>query len=303
VPFSLATYNVKSLVPPRSDADRARLPAKLDALATALRRLNADVVALQEIGPPELAQELVDRLSDLGYSDPVLGTADGRGIRCALLARPPLLEVTVHTADALSFPVFRAGDPGPFGTRIPLRRGIVHATVDAGDLGAVHVLVAHFKSRLPVPLRDAAGAEVPDESALGRAEGLVRSLVWRAAEALQLRRLVDAIVQAQPAAHVAIAGDFNDTSESPVLNALRSAGPGALFDCTTVIPEAERFSILHLGRGTQIDHVLVTAGLRAHLRSAEFANADLRDHGPSVPGVEEELTIDSDHAPLVVRFA
>jgi endonuclease/exonuclease/phosphatase family metal-dependent hydrolase len=303
VPLSLATYNVKNLLQPRTEADRARLPAKLDALATALRRLNADVVALQEIGPPELAQELVARLSDLGYADPTLGTADARGIRCALLARPPLLDVTVHAADALSFPIFRAGDPEPFGARIPLRRGIVHATVDAGDLGAVHVLVAHFKSRLPVPLRDEAGAEIADESALGHAEGLVRSLVWRAAESLHVRRLVDAIVRAQPTAHVAVAGDLNDTPESPVSSALRSAGAGALFDCATGIPEAARFSVLHDGRGTQIDHVLVTAGLRAHLRSAEFANEDLRDHGPSIPGFEEELTIDSDHAPLIVRFA
>jgi endonuclease/exonuclease/phosphatase family metal-dependent hydrolase len=303
LPLSLATYNVKSLLPPRSDADRARLPAKLDALATTLRRLNADVVALQEIGPAELVQELVDRLSDLGYADPTLGTPDARGIRCALLARPPLLAVTVHTASALSFPVFRAGDPEPFGARIPLRRGIVHATVDAGELGAVHVLVAHFKSRLPVPLRDQAGAEVADESSLGRAEGLVRSLVWRAAEALHVRRLVDAIVHAHPRAHVAVAGDLNDTPESPVSHALQSAGLAALYDCTTEIPDAARFSVLHDGRGRQIDHVLVTGGLRARLRSAEFVNADLREHGPTIPGVEEELTIDSDHAPLVVRFA
>jgi endonuclease/exonuclease/phosphatase family metal-dependent hydrolase len=209
----------------------------------------------------------------------------------------------VHTAEALPFPVFRRGDPEPFGTRIPLRRGIVQATIDGGDLGPVHVLVAHFKSRLAVPLREAGGSELTEATSLSRAEGLVRSLVWRAAEALQMRRLVDAIVAADPGAHVAVAGDLNDTADSPVSSAVRSAGPGALFDCTLGIPEGERFSVLHEGRGAQIDHVLVTAGLHARLRSAEFANAGLRDHGPTVPGAAEVLTVDSDHAPLLVRFA
>jgi endonuclease/exonuclease/phosphatase family metal-dependent hydrolase len=302
MPLSIATFNVKNLLPPRSDAERSRLPAKLDAVAATLRTANADVVALQEIGPTEIARALAGRLDGLGYGEPLLGPADSRGIRCATFTRAPVRERSVHAAESLPFPVFRAGDAAPFGSRIPLRRAVVHAAVEAHGLGVVHLLVAHFKSPLPVPLRDADGREVPAATPGDHAASVLRSLVWRAAEALYVRDLVDALMARDSTAHVVVAGDLNDTPESPVLVALRAAGPGELRDCTSGVPAAARFSVLHGGRGAQIDHVLASAALHARVRSAEFLNAGLRDHGSFDPGAEDEMSVDSDHAALVVRF-
>ncbi|HEY6459107.1 MAG TPA: endonuclease/exonuclease/phosphatase family protein, partial [Polyangiaceae bacterium] len=140
---TLATFNVKDLLEPRVDA-------KLDWIAAAIARCDADVVGLQEIGPPSLLEAVVERIpphgSRGGYAASLVGTADARGIRCVLLSRLPLLHAHVHTTEALPFPVFRVGDPPPFGARIPLRRGVVHARVDAPGLGLLDVLVAHFKS-------------------------------------------------------------------------------------------------------------------------------------------------------------
>ena len=67
---------------------------------------------------------------------------------------------------------------------MPLRRGVVHARVSVTDFGLIDVLVCHFKSQRSVPGRDSAGEVVPAQSAAARAEGELRSLVWRAAEAL-----------------------------------------------------------------------------------------------------------------------
>jgi predicted extracellular nuclease len=127
-------------------------------------------------------------------------------------------------------------------------------------------------------------------------------LVWRAAEALFVRGLVDEALASVPASSAVVVGDLNDVPDSVVLATLRGEGPGALFDCTAGIPAAARFSVIHEGRGAQIDHALATADLVARLRVARFVNAELRDHGPFVPGVPEAPSIDSDHAPLVVSF-
>ena len=69
-----------------------------------LARVDADVVALQEIGPAHLLDAVLDRLpSRGGYAATIFGTADARGIRCALLSRLPVLDARVRTATALPF--------------------------------------------------------------------------------------------------------------------------------------------------------------------------------------------------------
>ncbi|HEY1695283.1 MAG TPA: endonuclease/exonuclease/phosphatase family protein [Polyangiaceae bacterium] len=296
---TLATFNVKDLLEPRLDA-------KLAWIAAAIARCDADVVGLQEIGPPALLDAVVDRIAPAGsrggYLAPLVGTADARGIRCALLSRLPPVHAQVHTTDALPFPVFRVGDPPPFGARIPLRRGIVHARVDAPGLGLVDVFVAHFKSSRPVPLRDAAGSEIATDRPRGRAEGTVRGMSWRAAEALFVRGLVDDVQAARSDALVAVMGDLNDVPDSPVLRVARGEGPGELLDCAARVEARERFSTIHDGRRIQIDHVLASPPLYAHLASARFVNEGLRMHDPLPPSGVAAPTVDSDHAPFVVRF-
>ncbi len=301
--LSLATFNLKNLLDPRDEVERALLPRRLEVLGALLRDCDADVIALQEVGSVEMVRALAGRLgSGPLHSEAIVGGADARGIRCALLSRIAVLEARVHAADSLGFPVFREGDPAPFGSRIPLRRGVVHARVLAPAMGPVDVFVAHFKSPLPVALRDAAGAAIEPTDARSRAEGALRSVVWRAAEALYVRGLVDDVLATDPRARVAVAGDLNDVPESLVLRVLGGDGEAALVDCTRGVPEGRRFSAIHEGRRIQIDHVLATARLFGGVASARFLNASLRDHGTFEPGRTEPPTEDSDHAPLVVRF-
>jgi endonuclease/exonuclease/phosphatase family metal-dependent hydrolase len=294
MPLTLATFNVKNLleVPSRE---------KVAWIARTLGECDADVVGLQEIGPPELLAAVVAELPRAGYGPPVVGTPDARGIRCALVSRVPVTTSRVHTAEALDFPVYQADDPPPFGRRIPLRRGVVHARVEAAGLGPVDVLVAHFKSPLPVALRDASGREVEPRAAREAAEGMLRSLVWRAAEALHVRAIVDALLAERAGALVAVVGDLNDVPGSVVVRALQGDREGSLLDCTTRVPAERRYSAIHAGARIQIDHVLASQPLYAQLTAARFVNEALREHVVRPDG-EELPTIDSDHAPVVVRF-
>jgi endonuclease/exonuclease/phosphatase family metal-dependent hydrolase len=308
MPLTVATYNVKNLLDPGSQAAKDVLPAKLRNIASMLRACDADVVGLQEIGSEALLAQVLDHLDARGGYAIVMGTADARGIACALLSRVRVRESRVHTAAALPFPRFRQDDPPPFGARIPLRRGVVHACVEASGLGPVHVLVGHFKSSRPVPARDAAGNALPPLAPRDRSEGYLRSLVWRASEALYVRGVVDDVLAREPGAHVAAVGDFNDVATSPVLRALRGDGPGALLDCTSGVDPSVRFSHYHDARPVQIDHVLATPDLFGRASQVRFLNDALRMHDPPPPdgaagaAGQETPTADSDHAPLVVRF-
>jgi endonuclease/exonuclease/phosphatase family metal-dependent hydrolase len=310
MPLTLATFNVKNLLEPATPAGqtaeaaaagRALLGEKVTWIARTLRECDADVIGLQEIGPPELLDAVLAEMPRTGYAQPILGTADARGIRCALVSRAPVVLSQVHTAEALDFPVYRTGDPRPFGQRIPLRRGVVHARVEAAGLGPVDVLVAHFKSSRAVPLRDASGRDVEPGSPREVAEGALRSLVWRAAEALHVRGIVDALLAARPGSLVAAMGDLNDVPASVVVRTVRGDGDGALLDCAARIPPEHRFSSIHASARTQIDHVLASQSLYARMTAARFVNETLREHTVPPDG-DEPPTVDSDHAPLVVRF-
>jgi endonuclease/exonuclease/phosphatase family metal-dependent hydrolase len=309
MPITLATFNVKDLLDPEDDAGRAHMEQKLAWTAAMIEKTGADVLALQEVGSAAMVNALADRLERrAGYAEPVMGTPDKRGIRCAILSRAPILHAEVHTAASLDFPVFVAGDAPPFEGRIPLRRGVVQVRVDAGSLGAIDVFVAHFKSKRPVPERTILGDEIAPLTAREHAEGDMRSLVQRAAEALHLRGLVDGVLRERPEAHVAVMGDLNDAAWSVPVRIV--SGPAfdpalnPLFSCGDAVTPERRFSAIFGGERAQIDHVLVTARLHQSLSSARFLNEELREHEPILDhGPELPPTIDSDHAPFAVTFS
>jgi endonuclease/exonuclease/phosphatase family metal-dependent hydrolase len=304
MPLRLATFNVKDFFLPRRDSERSIVDRKVRSVAEQLRRANADVVALQEIGSLELLARLLEtELAGLGYGAPVVGTEDRRGIRNVILSRLPIQWSQVHTAKSLPFPTFVEGDPDPFPGRIPLRRGVVHVRVEAGSLGEVDVLTAHFKSNLPSEKKDAAGNELADTTPGAHGASAVRSLVQRAAEALYVRGIVDDLFAKLPDHAVCVMGDLNDTAESLPVRLLCGIDPMSrmlLRPCADDVPEASRFSCFHGGGRTLIDHVLLSERPRRAVRSVSLQNESLRNHGGWVE--EPPLTEDSDHALCVVEL-
>ncbi len=98
---------------------------------------------------------------------------------------------------------------------------------------------------------------------------------------------------------MALVGDLNDVIDSVPVRLVRAVDP-PLYACANLVPESARFSTLHGERRTQIDHVLICSALQPALRSAQFFNTGLRDHG----GIgDDQPTDDSDHALFLTRFA
>jgi endonuclease/exonuclease/phosphatase family metal-dependent hydrolase len=308
--LKLATFNVKDLIEEafacdggdsaRTAVARTAKEAKLSTIAGEVVRADPDVLGLQEVGSESLVRAVAAGIaarSGTAYTV-VMGTIDARGIGCAVLTRLPLVRSQVHVTDRLPFPVFDPADPPPFGARLPLRRGIVQATV-ATSLGDIEVLVAHLKSRRGVPARSSDGAPVKPVTGVDHAEGLVRAMVWRSSEALYIRGLVDDLFAREPNARVALLGDFNDDVTSASLRILQGRSDTALHGVEELVPVQRRFSILHAPPGQepigqQIDHILLSPSLRSHAVSASIQNEKLRLH--PFPEDGELPSADSDHA-------
>jgi endonuclease/exonuclease/phosphatase family metal-dependent hydrolase len=144
----------------------------------------------------------------------------------------------------------------------------------------------------------------------GWAEGYFLSAVRRAAQALELRLLLEQLFDADPHRLVAVAGDFNaEDHEVPLRiivgaeentgNPALSGRALALLDRT--LPEDRRWSVLHHGRPQMLDHILVSRALHGRFRAIEVHNETL---GDELVGYARHIQASgSYHAPLVAEFA
>jgi endonuclease/exonuclease/phosphatase family metal-dependent hydrolase len=297
----IATFSLKDFFFPFGPEEQGIVEEKVDAAAASLRRANADVIALQEVGGKGMAEILVEKVAELGYGPPVVGTEDKRGICNVILSRLPILWSQVHVAKSLPFPRLVEGDPEPYAGRIPLRRGVVHVRVEAGALGEVDLLTAHFKSNLPSLLKTPSGEEIPDANLHAAGESAIRSLVQRAAEALFVRNLVDGVFAQSPDHAICVLGDLNDVPESLTVRLVRGIDATAKHHLRPAAPPGA-FSCFHGGAPILIDHLLLSERLQRALTGFEAHNEKLRDHDLPGQGLGEPITIDSDHALCLATF-
>jgi endonuclease/exonuclease/phosphatase family metal-dependent hydrolase len=188
----ISIFNVENLFDDADDPYRhdEGTPAKsrdgLEKVAAAIRKVNADVVALQEVESRGFLERFVTVfLPDMGYSHIVhFEGNDQRGIDVALLSRAPIGEVASRRH--LEF-------AGPDGVTRRFQRDVPAITVMPNDALPFEIWPVHFKSKSG----DADASEPV-----------------RLAEAAEVRRLLDAEFAADPEARIIVAGDFNDTRES-----------------------------------------------------------------------------------------
>lgn len=245
----LATYNIENLFDDRDDPSlegrfddcysfdktvRAKPRAQLAAAARAIRALDADVLALQEI---ESYDALIDfrhsHLAGMGYDHVVsIDVGQERGIEQAVLSRFPITHARVWPNKVLD-----TQDPDDPGQPLRYRRSPLMATVEV-PAGArnnptpytVNLFVVHHKS--------------------GR-----RHSDWRAAEARALRDIL--AEPGAPAGNIAVLGDFNATPDQTPVRTYLDAG----FDIAFA---PDDFPPTHAS-GRPIDFILVNPDLAQDL--------------------------------------
>ena len=200
--FRVATYNLENYLPAPLGTRPAKSAAGRAAIRESLRAINADVVALQEMGPTNALLELRDSLRAEGLDYPYWDHLSGAdtNIHLAILSRFPVTRRRAHTNDAFLL----------FGRRFRVSRGFLEADFQVNERYSFTLLTAHLKSRRPVPEAD--------------------ETEWREQEALLLRSKLEARLQAQPNANIVVLGDFNDQRDSLAVRALLGRGKLALTD-------------------------------------------------------------------------
>lgn len=270
-PLRIATWNVANYGPAgrvtaagyRSDYPKPE--AEKAALRAVLHRLDADVVALQEMGPPAYLEELARDLAHEGLHYPHRAiAADGEPRRNALLSRRPLRAVLTHRDLEFSY----------LGQTTRLRRGLLEATL-ATQEGEITLLVLHLKSPLSDDPRD------PRADALRRAEaGAVRDrLRERFPDPRGVRFL--------------LLGDCNETPTGPAVQTLRRRGRTEVLRLLPAADDRGDSWTHHYRRGetyARVDLILCSPALATWIA------------GPGVILDGPDVRQASDHRPVVVAL-
>lgn len=318
----IATFNLENL--DDKPGKKPTLATRIAVMRPQLLRLRADVLCFQEVngqerpGEPRALLALRAMLQDTPYAG--YHVAHTRTTRdeaydernLVIVSRFPILGTEQVHNDRIAAPVYKRLTAKPQeneAKEIGWERPLFMASLDLGMGRVLHVINAHLKSKLPTSIpgqqQGYSWKSVP-----GWAEGYFLSSMKRVGQALEARVLVDELFDTHgPEALIAVCGDFNAELEEVPLAALRGQvedtgnadlGLRALVPCELTIPEPARYSLLHLGKGAALDHILVSRPMLRYYRGAEVHNETLPDESGAFR--TDTQFPESDHAPVVADF-
>lgn len=312
--FRLATFNIENL--DCSPTAEPQFEQRLAVLRPLLAALGADVIALQEVDAQRLAPHAPRRF--LALDRLVAGTAYEHFYR-ATSARPQTGEpADIHNLAILSrWPIVDTrqlhhdivarwrwtppAGPGESAASIEVvfDRPLLYARIAPPQSPALHVVNLHLRAPRAVPLPGGSGLGV--ESAF--AEGQFLAAQKREGQALEARLFVDRLLDAEPDAQIAVCGDLNSEGHDAPARILRGAAeedvdaPRALVALAERVPAPARHSVIHAGRRTLLDHILVSRELALRCESVTILNEGLADEATAPDPILGSL-----HAPLVASF-
>lgn len=271
--IAIATYNVQNycladrLVEGTFRQAYPKPESEKLALRAVIRALDADVIALQEIGSKAFLEELQRDLAadGLNYAYAELLEAADQERRVAVLSRRPFAAVNRHTD--LTFPYFKAKEP--------VKRGLLEVRF-ATEGGEFTLFVVHLKSRFTDRDDDPLSAQ------------------RRLGEAVAVRDRVLKVFPEPTKARYLLVGDCNDSAASRPLRSLMQRGQTDLFVCLPAV-DSRGEVWTHFYRKEQsysaVDHILVSPRLKPAVVADSATICDL-----------PETLLASDHRPLLVKL-
>jgi endonuclease/exonuclease/phosphatase family metal-dependent hydrolase len=231
----LAAFNVENLFDDKDDPklsgeyDDIKMttdPTRLKNLAAAIRELDADVLALEEVESEECLRWFRDNyLKDLGYEH-LASREVGyyRGVEQALLSRLPIVDVQTYGDMKIASATERLpkdpaerkrqkwAEPDSMDGNGGFQRSPLHAKVKLPDGSTLDLFVVHYK---------AGGKKFAHQREL---------------EALSTVNLIDAVRSKDKNAQIAVVGDFNANPTDMTAKALREKSLGGLISAYELRP-------------------------------------------------------------------
>jgi len=320
----IASFNLENL-DDRPD-QRPSLAARIAILGPQLERLRADVLCLQEVNgqprdgkAPRRLAALAQLLAGTGYADFErihTMSRSGRGAldvhNLVIVSRFPVTAWRQLRNDLVDAPAYRpvtAEPPAAEATPVTWDRPVLQAELALPGGRPLHLFNVHYRAPLAAFVPGQKAGPFAWRTVSGWAEGYFLAAMKRNGQALETRLAVEAVFDADEAALVCVAGDFNATSaEMPVrlvLGAEEDTGSGQLAGRGLValersLPDSQRVSVIHHGHPQMLDHLLASRSLMAWFRQMEVHNEALGDELVGYAEIEQSPA--SYHAPIVAEF-
>jgi endonuclease/exonuclease/phosphatase family metal-dependent hydrolase len=340
----ILTWNVQNLFLPGTDPaapdTEAEFDEKVASLAAVIDEIAPDVACLQEIGPGDVLAPLQSALTR-PLPHLAIGQPDERGIRVAMLASRPLVDVTDIDAFPTGVRPVQArdvifDDPATTADEAALDRmgrAALQATVDA-DGSPLTVVTAHFKSKLISYERRpglVGGSQFSPNDEGERLRYAGYAIFRRTGEAMTVRDRLDALLGSNddPAAGLGreralvLCGDLNDEPTAATTQIVGGPSgsevdldPGSgfqrpdqgdgfrMFNVAPLLPEGQRYTRIYRGRPELIDHIFGSAGL---VNPDNLPTAGTLCSPDPLPSMDDEPNRrrndpGSDHAALYATF-
>lgn len=318
----IATFNLESL---DERPEGPSLAARVDALAPLLRRIDADVLCLQEVNAQETAKRQPRRFAALeavlaatpyaAFHRAASGGPSGRPAdvhNLVTLSRWPIAEQRQIRHDLVQAPVYRlvtALPPAAAAMEVTWDRPLLYTAVSLPDGRPLHVLNLHLRAPLAAFVPGQKLAPFVWKTVGGWAEGFYLATMKRSGQALEARLFVDRLFDGDPDALVAVVGDLNAEARETPVRAIygdpedtgnEALAARALSPIEAAFPKDRRFSVLHHGLKLMLDHLMVSPQLRRAYRAVDILNETLPDEyfawakGTEIAG--------SFHAPVIADF-
>lgn len=318
----IATFNLENL----DDVPGAQptLAERIAVMRPQLNRVRADVLCLQEIhsqGPAgaRTLAALDAMIEGTPYQN--FHRATTRTVNGSLYDERNLVVlssfVVINTAIVRdsdgprpSYQLATASPPDQAANAVQWERPILHTQLNIGNNRTLHVLNLHLKSKIATNIPGQKIDNFTWRTPSAWAEGSFVSSMKRVGQALQTRFVVDAIFDNEGNdTLIAVCGDLNSDDDDVPMRGISGLvedtgnpahGPRMLIACERNVPEASRFSLLHLGRGEMFDHILASRALLGFFDHAEIHNEVLPDESGAFR--TDVKFPESDHAPVIAEF-
>lgn len=272
-PLRVAAYNVEFYIHAPALGREPKTEASRQAVRKALVEMNADVVALAEMGSTNALIELRSALEKDGLVYPHwehVRAADPN-LHLAFLSKLPIKARRHHTNESFLLN----------GRRFQVARGFGEIEVETPGKQRLTILSAHLKSK-----RQTGEADQQD---------------LREEEALLLREKIDQFFGRSPNGHLLVMGDLNDGPASRSTKTILGRGRTKLIDTRPVersggILKASRsiaWTHFYAAEDTysRIDYILASPSLRAAFRPEQCRVIAFPEWGAA-----------SDHRPILAVF-
>jgi endonuclease/exonuclease/phosphatase family metal-dependent hydrolase len=319
----LVTFNLENL--DDQPGGRPTLADRIKVLQPQLHRLRGDILCLQEVHGQETAggERTLGALEQLRQNTPYQDfhvahtvTTEGKVYdkrNLVVLSRFPITSRQQIKHDLIPQPRYQkstAQPPEDQAKDVTWERPLLYVTIDLGEGRTLHLITVHLKSKIPSDIPGQKLDQYKWRTVTGWAEGFFLSSMKRVGQALEVRHKIDEIFdQEGEQALIAVCGDFNADIDSVPVNAMRGpveeTGNPALLGrimvpCELSVPEPSRYTLLHLGKGEMLDHILASRGLLTYYRGTEIHNEILPDESGAFR--TDVQFPESDHAPVVAEF-